>query len=55
MADNNLCTCNNRSQFNPSKSAKEHQQEGWNPFCKCLVHCHHIKWNENGNVHVFVM
>ena len=56
MADNKYCKCNKvtkNNQCKPSNSSEEPKEQEWNPFCKCSVHCQHVKQNAEGNLHVF--
>ena len=46
MADNKYCKCNKvtiNNQCKPSNSSEEPKEQEWNPFCKCSVHCQHVK------------
>ena len=56
MADQKHCTCNKKMKNSGPKGQKgqNENEQDWNPLCKCLVHCPHIKRREEGNGHVHV-
>ena len=56
MADKKYCQCNKKieNKGTKGKGQNDNVKKDWNPFCKCVVHCPHIKRKDEGNVHVHV-